>query len=274
MRNASSRLPRNSARDYAIGMASTPDKKGPPPWLRALGHRDLPMRFEIDGAEYSLAKTFKHDFFAATGLYEGDAGRVVLKVGRQASAYGIPLRWVGRVLCRRETRLLRKTHHLDGVPRWVGAWEDTGLIHEFIAGQPLRKGDDPADDFFPRLESLLADMHALDIAYVDIEKRENVLVGDDGRPWLFDFQIGWDRSGWFATRWVLRILQRSDRYHLLKHWRRLRPDQLDDARRREASRPPFWVAGHRLLFRPITRLRRMILVRLGARSTTKGRSPG
>ncbi|HPF39511.1 MAG TPA: hypothetical protein P5081_07975 [Phycisphaerae bacterium] len=136
------------------------------------------------------------------------------------------------------------------------------------------KNDALPDDFFPRLEKLIAEMHALNIAYVDLEKRENVLVGDDGGPWLFDFQIAWDRSGWFVSRWILRILQKSDRYHLLKHWRRLRPDQLDEARLRECESPPFWIAGHRLIFRPITRLRRHILVWLGARTTAKGRSPG
>lgn len=245
-----------------------------PAWLRALGRRDLPERIDVDGRSYAHVKTFKHDFFAATGLYESDSCRVVLKVGRQASLMGLPMRWTGRFLFRRESRLLKKTQHLNGVPRFSGAWEDTGLIHPFVEGRPLSKDDAIADDFFPRLEALIAEMHALGIAYVDLEKRENVLVGDDGGPWLFDFQIGWDRGGWFATRWILRILQRSDRYHLLKHWRRLRPDQLDESRLRESETPPFWIVGHRLVFRPITRLRRQILVWLGARTTSKGRSPG
>lgn len=234
----------------------------------------MPERIDVGDKWFAMEKSFKHDFFAATGLYQGDSGRVVLKVGRQASLLGFPMRWTGRFLFRRESRLLKKTQHLDGIPALTGSWEDTGLIHEFIEGHPLTKGEAIADDFFPRLEALITAMHDLGIAYVDLEKRENVLVGDDGDPWLFDFQIAWDRSGWFLTRWILRILQRSDRYHLLKHWRRLRPDQLDASRLRESQSPPFWIAGHRLIFRPITRLRRYILVLLGARSTSKGRSPG
>ncbi|MCB9853288.1 MAG: hypothetical protein H6819_09355 [Phycisphaerales bacterium] len=249
-------------------------EKKSPNWLRALGRHELPETLSAAQENYRLVKTFKHDFFAATGLYESDSSRVVLKVGRQASLLGIPMRWTGRFLFRRESRLLKKTQHLDGVPRLTAVWQDTGLIHEYVEGRPLAKNDALPDGFFPRLEKLIADMHALGIAYVDLEKRENVLVGDDGGPWLFDFQIAWDRAGWFGSRWILRILQKSDRYHLLKHWRRLRPDQLDDARLRESESPPFWIAGHRLIFRPITRLRRHILVMLGARATAKGRSPG
>lgn len=255
-------------------MSRSTKKRNAPAWLRALGRRDLPTQIEVDGRPYAHMKTFKHDFFAVTGLYEGGAGRVVLKVGRQAPLLGIPMRWVGRFLFRRESRLLKKTQHLNGVPLFSGSWEDTGLVHPFIEGRPLSKDDPIADDFFPRLETLIVEMHALDIAYVDLEKRENVLVGDDGGPWLFDFQIAWDRAGWFGTRWILRILQKSDRYHLLKHWRRLRPDQLDEARLRESQSPPFWIAGHRLLFRPFTHLRRRVLVWLGARSSARGRSPG
>lgn len=249
-------------------------RKLTPAWLRALGHRELPPSIDVSGHTFLHVKTFKHDFFAATGLYEGDGGRVVLKVGRQASLLGFPMRWTGRFLFRRERRLLLKTQHLEGVPAFSGAWEDTGLVHPFVEGRPLRKDDEIADDFFPRLEALIAAMHAIDIAYVDLEKRENVLVGDDGGPWLFDFQIAWDAASWFGSRWILRVLQKSDRYHLLKHWRRLRPDQLDEARLRESKSPPFWIAWHRLIFRPITRLRRHVLVWLGARSTAKGRSPG
>ncbi len=251
-----------------------PSSKRTPHWLRALGRHDLPDTVQICGVEYARIKVFKHDFFAATGLYAAAQQRIVLKIGRQAPLLIVPLRWIGRALKRREARLLQKTQHLEGVPAYIGDWSDTGLAHEFIEGEPLTKGTAIPDDFFPRLEALIQHMHALGIAYVDLEKRENILFGADGRPWLFDFQIGWDRSGWFLTRWALRILQRSDRYHLLKHWRRARPDQLDDDRRREAARLPFWISAHRMLFRPVTLLRRRILVLLGGRTTAKGRSPG
>ncbi len=255
-------------------MTTSKDRK-PASWLLAMGKDDLPGTLQISDTTYRLIRTFKHDFFAATGLYADDSGthKVVLKVGRVAPAL-IPLSWIGRFLAKREARLLMATQHLDGVPDFLGMWQRTGIIHAFIEGHPLKKDAELPDDFFPRLEQLIADMHALGIAYVDLEKRENVLVGDDGKPWLFDFQIAWDRNRSPISRWLRRVLQKSDIYHLGKHWKRLRPDQLDDAKLAELTKPPFWIAWHRRLIRPLILIRRRVLVWLGARDTAKGRSPG
>jgi hypothetical protein len=73
--------------------------------LRALGRADLPAHFVLDGVTYRHERTIKHDFFAATGFYLApDGTRVVLKVGRTAEYAGVPLLWLGRWLCSRETR--------------------------------------------------------------------------------------------------------------------------------------------------------------------------
>ena len=254
---------------------ATKKPKKPAAWLLALGKRDLPASLQINDKTYRHIKTFKHDFFAATGLYSTESGpeKAVLKIGRTAPAM-IPLSWIGRFLARREGRLLQATQHLDGVPAFLGFWEKTGILHEYVEGHPLRKGDELPDAFFFQLETLIDEMHALGIAYVDLEKRENVLVGDDGKPWLFDFQIGWDSNRTPVGRWMRRVLQQSDRYHLGKHWKRLRPDQLDEAKLAALSKPPFWIAWHRRLVRPLILLRRRVLVWLGARDSAKGRSPG
>ncbi|MBN2560950.1 MAG: hypothetical protein JXQ75_08475 [Phycisphaerae bacterium] len=260
-------------------MSSPPRHRPPPTWLRALGRADLPREIRIGGWEYELAHTFKHDFFAATGLYKGPAGKVVLKLGRQASMLGIPMNWIGGFLARHEARTYQLMHSIQGVPRFVGLWGQTGLVHEFIEGRPLQREDVPDDRFFPRLREMLNEIHARDAAYVDLEKRENILLGDDGAPFLIDFQISWylpaRRGGrtWLA-RLILSTLQASDHYHLLKHWRRLRPDQLETGKIADSYRAPFWIRWHRAVFRPLTRLRRHVLVCLGARTSATGRSPG
>jgi hypothetical protein len=223
--------------------------------------------------------TFKHDFFAVTGLYEGSEGKIVLKVMRQASLFGIPLKWLGGLLLRQEARLYRLTQSIEGVPRLIGLWGPTGLVHEFVEGRPLARPDRPNDLFFPRLAAMLDEIHARGAAYVDLEKRENILLGSDGAPHLIDFQISWhvpaNRGGetWVACL-ILRLMQASDRYHLLKHWRRLRPDQLEKDRIADSYRTPVWIGWHRTMFRPLTKVRRQVLVWLGARSSVKGRSPG
>jgi hypothetical protein len=252
-------------------------RRRPPRWLFALGDAALPVEGTIGHRPYRLTRTFKHDFFAATGLYEDDGRRAVIKFGRSARLLGLPLAWLGRRMIAHETRLYSLVDGLSGVPRLLGRCGDIAFAHEFVEGRDLRRDDRPADDFFPRLAALIDAIHARDIAYVDLEKRENILVGDDGRPYLIDFQISWHwpaRSGGRTAlaRRLLSLLQASDRYHLYKHWRRMRPDQLS-AEQAAAARPPIWIEWHRLIFRPITLARRRMLEWLGARHRgQKGRS--
>lgn len=253
--------------------------KSPPHWLRALGSRNLPPLIRIGGAEYAHIKTFKHDFFAVTGLYAGPEGKVILKLGRQRGFLGLPMQWIGAFLARHEAKLYRLSVALEGVPRFFGLWGPTGIVHEYVEGRPMAKGDQLDDAFFPRLSEMLDTLHERKIAYVDLEKRENILLGEDGKPYLIDFQISWylapTRGGQtWPARLILKVLQQSDRYHLLKHWRRARPDQLATSHVAESYMPPFWIRGHRAIFRPITVIRRQILVWLGARESRTGRSPG
>lgn len=252
-------------------------RRTPPVWLRALGRENLPAEIDIGGARYAHLRTFKHDFFAATGLYQGPAGRIVLKVYRTSSLLGLPMQWTGRWQVRHETRLYELLGDVPGIPRLLGRNGPTGFAHEYIEGHPLDKGTKLNDAFFPRLRELLNAIHARRAAYVDLEKRENILVGDDGRPYLIDFQISWHVADPHAARrwparWILPVLQAADRYHYLKHKRRLRPDQLTPEELEQSRRTPWWIQGHRVLFRPITAARRLILTWLGARRGTRGRS--
>jgi hypothetical protein len=250
-----------------------------PAWLLAHGDRPPPAVIWVAGKPCAHLKTFKQDFFALTALYESEACRVVLKYGRTQPIVGVSVAWVGRLLTHHESRLYELCEGLEGVPRLLAAHGPNGLIHEYVEGRPLRRDDRPDDGFFPRLAELLTELHRRSIAYVDLEKPENILLGDDGRPHLIDFQISWhvppNRMGdtWLA-RLILRTLQASDRYHLAKHWRKLRPDQFAAAGPAATFAVPYWIRLHRAVFRPLTLLRRKILVWMGLRESVRVRSPG
>jgi hypothetical protein len=243
------------------------------PWLYALPTGDLPSTIECERETYTLERTFKHDFFAATGLYRGPSNLAVLKMGRQSSFYGLPLAWIGRRLTRHEARLYQLAQDLPGVPGFIGTLAgDAGLLHDFVQGHPLERDERVGDAFFDQLADLLRTLHARDIAYVDLNKRQNILMGDNGRPYLIDFQISlhWPRRGLgrlWPVRWWLRRFQHGDWYHLYKHKRRLRPDLLTDQEREIVERASFLIRLHRWLTRPIVLLRRALLRRLRAKET-------
>jgi hypothetical protein len=230
--------------------------------MRALGRLGLPEKFALDGNTYRLHRSVKHDFVAATGFYRDDAGEgVVLKISRTAGFMGIPLRWTGRWVCRREVRFYRRLHDLPNVPRLLGLVGDTGFVHEYVRGRPLAKHRPVPDGFFAQLQELLVELHRRDIAYVDTNKPENILLGDDGRPHLIDFQISMDLhtvGKWPVGRWLLRHAQREDFYHLLKHKRRLRRDELTEEERQQAERKSFLIRAHRFFFKPYFLIRRRL----------------
>ncbi len=235
-----------------------------PALFQALGKADPPEQVEIDGKVLARRHIFKHDSWAATALYDSPHSAVVCKFNRTQSCFGIPMQWLGRWLASREAYFFRLLQDIPGVPRgWAqvvvdGKIAPTAFAHDFVPGQPLSLVHDSSAEFFDELSALLDAIHVRNMAYVDLNKPENVLVGDDGHPYLFDFQISMRLPNWPLARALLRLLQRSDHYHLLKHrlWR-LNRDEFEV--RLNAARP-FWIRWHRKIGVPLRTLRRQILV--------------
>ncbi len=248
-----------------------------PSLLKALGRARFPDALDLPAGKYRLVRVFKHDFFAATGLFQSDDGRqAVLKIGRISDLMGLPGRWIGRYLARREARIYRALADLEAVPDFLGMWHDCGFVHEFVPGHELQKGEAVGDEFFDQLDALIGSVHGRAMAYVDLEKCENIIVGDDGLPYLIDFQISWHVPGWWGSRfppsvWLRGLLQEMDRYHLLKHRRRNRPDQLAPEQLDESFNLPGYIRLHRALTRPLQIVRRGLLRRLDPEHATARR---
>lgn len=216
----------------------------------------------VGGVNWRRTDLIKHDFFAATAFYRDDEGRKsVLKIGRTIPYWGFPMNWLGRRLRDREVRIYVKLADLPNIPAMLGLVGDTGFLHAFVEGRPLEKGKPVPDGFFRELESLLKEIHRRGIAYVDTNKPQNILLGDDGRPHLIDFQISYDRNR-FPTKWLVRRFQREDLYHIRKHRRRMRPDEMTPEELAQAAKVSPWVKVHRFLTWPYFRIRRALFRKL------------
>ncbi len=233
------------------------------------------------GRTFEFVRLFKHDFFAATGLYQQSDSSVgvpadtnnnraiprqaVVKFQRTFPLFGIPMQWLGAIVARHEIAVFKALDGLEGVPGFMGEIGTTGYIHEFIPGDDLKQEFATGAEFFSRLESLLNAIHARSIAYVDTNKRENILYGADGKPYLIDFQISFfcrhGEKDNLLSRWILRRLQKEDWYHFYKHKTRLAaqictPDDFQHANNRS-----WYIRLHRSFAQPIIHARRRFLAR-------------
>jgi hypothetical protein len=252
-------------------MSSERAAKPRPPLFRALGAAEPPESVVVDGARYARVELFKHDSWAATALYAGAAGRIVCKFNRVQPVLGVPMAWLGRRLAEREHRALSRLADLPQIPKPLGPVYADGkrfrnaVARSFVAGHPLGKDERVGPQFFASLRKALREMHVRGIAYVDLHKRENVIVGDDGKPYLVDFQISFDatvpRLRWVpGLRAAFEQLCVGDLYHLEKHVRRAAADEY------APPEIPAWLRLHRLVAVPFRQLRRRLLVARGIRT--------
>jgi hypothetical protein len=220
----------------------------------------------------------KHDSWAATAAYTGPAGeKIACKFNRQAPILGLPMRWLGRRLALREAWVLTRLAGHPGMPSAAGPITlagrplDHAVAHHYIEGHPLTSREPVGEEFFPQLRRLLDALHALDIAYVDLAKRENIIVGDDGRPYLIDYQISvWLPAAGPGRAWPLRglvrALQVADDYHLARHWIRHAPDSSPITAEALKGRRPAVLRLAQAVGPRLRGLRRRLLVLAGVRA--------
>jgi tRNA A-37 threonylcarbamoyl transferase component Bud32 len=174
--------------------------------------------------------------------YGGD--RAVLK---DFSDKSWPVRLLGRRQVVREMRALRRLQGIAGIPKCYGGAGAFGILMEPIEGERItrwcrRKRD--VGPMFERLQRLVGQIHARGVAHIDLRKRDNILITEDGRPCIIDFNASFcfDPAG-MGARFLFPILRRIDDSALLKWKSCLAPELLSPA---ESAR-------HRLM----SRLRRL-----------------
>jgi hypothetical protein len=231
-----------------------------------------PDVLEMSGATYALTRVFKHDFWAATCLYEEknknqNAGykKIVVKFGRSQDFCGLPLVWAGERLADHEEAIYRALRGVVGVPRWVARLGPVCYAVEYIQAAPLDHVGAPPEGFFDKLKKIFEAIHARGVAYGDANKRSNILVRPGGEPVLIDFQISLRRrDDWFwplcaFARRAVAYLAERDLHHLYKHKRRLAPGELTPDEDALSRRRGLLHRLHRRATKPYRALRRRFL---------------
>jgi hypothetical protein len=242
--------------------------------LYACGKNGPPEKITFEDNGYELCEILKHDFFAATALYELYKGsddtekqsprKIILKLHRRHHFLGLPLLWLGENICQHEVSIIRRLTNLPGIPNFLSRYDRTGLIYEYIEGRCLDEVKETRADFFEKLLRLLQQIHNREIVYLDMNKRSNILIGNDGRPYLIDFQIsmhiGENLLIWpVFSRYFREVLQQADLYHLFKHKRKLCSESLTPDEQAISRYKGGLIGIHRSIATPYRKFRRALL---------------
>lgn len=135
-----------------------------------------------------VIRVLKRDALGRVELARDARGPFVRRVAEGRHFPGAD--WFARLLLARERRALARLAGVAGVARLVEARAEARVLERsWLPGVPLCLAETLPRDFFERLEELVRALHARGVCHNDLHKEGNVLVGEDGRPALVDFQL-------------------------------------------------------------------------------------
>jgi len=128
--------------------------------------------------------------------------------------------FLGPLLARRESAALRRLRGLEGVPELVQGGGRRVVLMQHVDGKPplVARGRREWEEFFRRLEALIAGMHRRGVAHGDLRNPNNILVDAAGNPFLVDFVTSYtlrSRRNFFSS-WVFRKMSQVDRSAVVK----------------------------------------------------------
>jgi len=184
--------------------------------------------------EWQVQETLKEDSFGRVERLKGSQGGALLRrvaCGARIPGSGI----VARLLLRRERLALEELCGQVGTPSVVRdeaaerAPSASGraprardvLLRTWLAGEPLHLASSLPEDYFDHLDTLVEALHARGVCHNDLHKEQNLLVGEDGFPFLIDFQLA---SVHRSQGRGFRMRCREDLRHVQKHRRRYTRD--------------------------------------------------
>jgi serine/threonine protein kinase len=127
----------------------------------------------------------------------------------------------GRFLVWREWKAYRKLKSLKGVPTPYRVVEGLGLILEHVPGRDLKKVKREMQIpqvFFEELRDLVDTFHRHGVAHCDLKKATNILVGNDGRPYIIDWgaSISREEFAFFPLSSIYRRFVLDDQLAVIK----------------------------------------------------------
>ena len=145
----------------------------------------------------------------------------------------------GAWMVRRELSAIRVLAGIPGFPQDAFRLDRLALAYRFMPGREIgtRQGV-PSPAYFEELEELVEKMHGRGIAHLDIRAAKNILITDQGKPFILDFQSHVPLGK--LPRFLRDLLVDVDRSGVYKHWERRFPGSMGAERATLLERMNRW----------------------------------
>lgn len=137
---------------------------------------------------------------------------------------------IGKLFIKREGKALKALSDNPSITKNVIFLSEYTIAFNFIKGKPLRKLPDKSipEKYFIKLEENIKKMHRRDIVHLDLRNLGNIIMGEDGLPYIIDFQS--HISVKYFPKKIKDILKGADITGVYKCWRRKCSTPLDEKR--------------------------------------------
>ena len=127
----------------------------------------------------------------------------------------------GRFLVWREKKAYEKLDGIKGIPIFYRSINGLAIVIEELRGKKLKafhKTIGIPEKFYSDLYDLLNTIHSAGLAHCDLKRTPNIIVGDDGRPYIVDWAASISRSEFrfFPLSLIFKRFVRDDMDAILK----------------------------------------------------------
>jgi hypothetical protein len=169
-------------------------------------------------------------------VIEEDGKRAVVK---DFSVNGFIYRNIaGRFLVWREKKAYEKLEGIKGVPVFYGSIDGQALIMQEIDGRGIgtvHKTTGIPEKFYSDLHDLLQTIHAAGLAHCDLKRSPNIIMGNDGMPYLIDWSAAISASefGFFPLSVIFKRFVRDDFNSIIKLKLKFNPEMVSSEEKGE-----------------------------------------
>jgi serine/threonine protein kinase len=148
---------------------------------------------------------------------------------------------IGRFLVWREKKAYGKLKGLRGVPAFFRGVAGLALVMEAIPGKSIESPEILAElpeAFFDALQDLVEKIHKRGMAHCDLKRAPNIILGDDGRPYIIDWAASVSKTelGLFPLSLIYDRFIQDDLKAIIKIRLKHSPESVSPAEKRDYFR--------------------------------------